>query len=52
MQKHLTIDVINDKLNLTAKYGIQTDANVILGDIEDDIESVNDSLNWALEKNK
>ena len=52
MKKNLTVEMINEKLDLTVKHGIQTQGNVILGDIEDDIESVNESLNWMMEKNK
>ena len=52
MKKNLTIEIINEILDLTIKHGIQTQGNVILGDIEDDIHSVNESLNWMIDKNK
>lgn len=43
MKKQYTIEQAGKTLELTEKYGLKIQANLIIGDVEDDLDSVNES---------
>ena len=48
MGKGITIEYMEDKLELILSYGLQTNGNIILGDISETYETASKSIDWFL----
>ena len=46
MNKKITIEQAKEAFKLTAKHGLKIQANIIIGDIDDDLETIKESENF------
>ncbi len=52
MRKHITVEQVENALNLCLEFGLETRSTIILGDEEETPESTNTTLNWWLAHKK
>ncbi len=52
MRKHITVEQVENALNLCLEYGLETRSTIILGDEEETLESSETTLNWWLSHKK
>lgn len=52
MRKHITVEQVENALNLCLEYGLDTRSTIIIGDEEETIESTETTLNWWLAHKK
>jgi radical SAM superfamily enzyme YgiQ (UPF0313 family) len=52
MRKHITVEQVENALNLCLEYGLDTRSTIIIGDEEETLESTETTLNWWLAHKK
>lgn len=52
MRKHITVEQVENALNLCLEYGLDTRSTIILGDEEETLESIETTINWWMAHKK